>query len=201
MNTIAIPAQVRSGLGKKASADTRRAELVPAVIYGNVDPLHIAVNPKDIKNLVYTSDFKIAEVSLEGKTYKCILKDLQFHPVSDQIIHMDFLNLSPGVKVNVEIPIRFKGESPGVKLGGKLVQTMRKLKVKTTPEYIVDELLVDISPLGLGDVLRVRDIELGEGMEIMVNTAIPIANIEIPRALKAAAAAEAKAAAGGKKKK
>lgn len=202
MNTVSIQAAPRS-IGSKQELKTSRAEgSIPAVIYGHVDPIHISVSSgREIKNLIYTQDFKVAEVNLNGEVHKCIVKDIQFHPVSDKILHIDFLKLTNGIPVKVEIPIRFKGESPGVKLGGKLVQTMRKLKIKTDPENLQDELLVDISPLGLGDVLRVKSIEVPENMEVLVGGSIPIANIEIPRALKAAAAAEAKAAAGGKKKK
>lgn len=134
-----------------------------------------------------------------SKTEQCILKDVQFHPVSNEVVHLDFLRLIKGTPVNVEIPVRFKGVSPGVKAGGKLVQVIRKLKVKTTPENLIDEIVVDISHLELGQVLRIKDVEALKGIEISATPATPIANIEIPRALKSAAAAEAKAKAGKKK--
>ena len=202
MNTVSIQATTRSIGSKQELKTSRRQDQIPAVIYGHVDPVHISItNGKEIRDLIYTQDFKVAEVDINGDLHKCIVKDIQFHPVSDKILHIDFLKLTNGIPVKVEIPVRFKGESPGVKLGGKLVQTMRKLKIKTDPQNLLDELLVDISPLGLGDVLRVKSVEVPENMEVLVSGSIPVANIEIPRALKAAAAAEAKAAAGGKKKK
>lgn len=202
MNTVSIQAATRNVGSKQELKSSRAQGSIPAVIYGNVDPIHISVSSgREIKNLIYTQDFKVAEININGEVHKCIVKDIQFHPVSDRILHIDFLKLTNGIPVKVEIPIRFKGESPGVKLGGKLVQTMRKLKIKTDPEYLQDELLVDISSLGLGDVLRVNNIDVPENMEVLVGGSIPVANIEIPRALKAAAAAEAKASAGDKKKK
>ena len=103
--------------------------------------------------------------------------------------------------IKVEVPLRFKGVSPGVKLGGKLIQQLRKIKIKTTPEFLVDELKADISKLDLGQALRVREVIVPEGVEIINNAATPVALIEIPRALKAAAAAEAKADQKGAKKK
>ena len=109
------------------------------------------------------------------------------------MLHIDFLRLIADTPIKVEVPLRFKGVSPGVKLGGKLIQQLRKIKIKTTPEYLVDELKADISKLDLGQALRVREVIVPKGVEIINNGATPVALIEIPRALKAAAAAEAKA--------
>ncbi|MFZ1496100.1 MAG: 50S ribosomal protein L25, partial [Saprospiraceae bacterium] len=126
---------------------------------------------------------------------------VQFHPVTEQLLHIDFLRLVEKTPIKVEVPLRFKGSSPGVKLGGKLIQQIRKIKIKTTPEFLVDELKADISKLDLGQALRVREVTVPQGVEILNNGATPVALIEIPRALKAAAAAEAKAADKGAKKK
>ena len=197
MNGIAISAKKREGLGGPKSALLRKEGLIPAIIYGGIDPLHISVTEKEVKNLIYTPDFNLAEIDSEGKQYKCIVKDVQYHPVSDKILHIDFLKLTDGVPIKVEIPIRFNGVSPGVKLGGKLIQSMRKLKIKTMPENLVDEVRVDISHLDLGSVLRVKNVETNGKFEILVNASTPLANIEIPRALKSAATVEAKAAAPG----
>ena len=115
-----------------------------------------------------------------------------------KILHVDFLLLTPGHPVKVNIPLRLKGVSPGVKAGGKLIQSVRKVKVKCLPEAIVDQMMLDISSLELGQTARVRDIETIEGLEITMAPAVPVVLIEIPRALRSAAAADAKAA--GKKK-
>jgi large subunit ribosomal protein L25 len=150
--------------------------------------------------LIFTPDFKIAEVNIDGNVERCILKEYQCHPVTEEILHIDFLRLKDGVDVKVDIPVRFKGTSPGVKLGGKLQQQMRKVRIKTTPEKLIDEVIVDISHLELGDVLRVKDIDVAKSIEIMVNESNPLATVEIPRALKSAAAAEDKAAKAADKK-
>ena len=192
MDSIAINGTPRSGTGKKDAKQARREGMVPCVIYGGGDVVHFNTTPKEVKGIVYTPDFKEVVITVEGKAHKCILKDLQFHPLTDELLHMDFLKLVPGNPVKVNIPVRCTGTSPGVMGGGKLAQKLRTVKVKTTPEKLVGELTVDISELNLGQSVRVRDIELGEGMEMMTTPGIPIATVETPRAMRSAeAAAEA----------
>jgi large subunit ribosomal protein L25 len=199
MISVEIQGNVRTGVGKKVTTAERKSGLIPAVMYGGSDVKHFTVTPASVKNLVYTPDFKLAHISIGTETHKAILKQVQFHPVTDQIIHIDFLILRDKTPVKVEVPLRFKGTSPGVKVGGKLIQQVRKVKIKTTPENLVDELNADISSLDLGQSLRVKDIVIPSGVEIINNPSTPVALIEIPRALKAAAAAEAKAEKGKKK--
>ncbi|MEY3422819.1 MAG: hypothetical protein RIR48_3148 [Bacteroidota bacterium] len=201
MTTIEIKGTTRSDFGKKGSKNDRSNGLVPAVMYGGNETIHFTVTPASVKHLVYTPDFKIADIDVDGKNYRGILKSVQFHPVTEQLLHIDFLRLVEKTPIKVEVPLRFKGSSPGVKLGGKLIQQIRKIKIKTTPEFLVDELKADISKLDLGQALRVREVTVPQGVEILNNGATPVALIEIPRALKAAAAAEAKAADKGAKKK
>ena len=134
--------------------------------------------------MVYTPEFKLAEINIGGESKKAIIKDIDFHPVTDEIVHIDFLELVDGHPVVADIPVSFTGESPGVKGGGKLIRTLRKVRVKTTPEKLVDNLFVSIEGLELGSAVRVRDIEVPEGVQVMVNEATPIANVEVPRALK-----------------
>ncbi len=171
------------------SAKLRKEGKIPAVIYGPDVLEHFTVTHKDVKKLIFTPDFKIGEVNVGGSAHKCIVKDIQWHPVTDEIRHIDFLALKEGTKVNIEIPVRFKGVSPGVKAGGSLMQTMRRVKVKLDPKHIVDELYIDISTLELGDAVRVKDIEMPENLELMVSEAIPVATVEVPRALRSAEAA------------
>lgn len=192
MEIVAVKGQVRTDVGKKATKAVRKEGRVPCVIYGTQDTLHFSIDPKEVKPLVYTPAFKLAEVEIDGTTYKCIIKDIQFHPVSDEIVHIDFLSLTDGHKVKVEIPVGFQGISPGMKLGGKLQQNLRRVKVKTTPENLVDQLVLDVSHLELGQSVRVRDIQVGEGIEIMSPAGTPIATVEIPRALRSATSAASK---------
>jgi len=139
---------------KKSIKSIITHHFIPAIVYGGGTTQAIAVTPKAVKPLIYTPDFKLAEISAGGESYTCILKDITFHPVSDEIVHIDFLRTIEGNAIKVEIPVKYKGKSPGVKGGGKLITQMRKVKVKTMPN--------------------------------------PVALVEIPRALKSAAAAEEK---------
>jgi large subunit ribosomal protein L25 len=200
MNIVQISTQGRADVGSKSAAKARREGSIPAVIYGLKDPVHVLVTWGEVRHAIYTPDFKLVDVNVDGKDHRCIVKDVQFDAVNESILHIDFLALNEGVPVKVEVPLRFKGTSIGVKNGGKLVQQMRKLKLKTTPDKIVDEVRVDISHLELGAVLRIKSVEVNEGVTVLANAQTPIAYIEIPRALKSAAAAEAKAATKGKKK-
>lgn len=193
MQTVAIKGEERAEIGKKYTKAVRSAGKIPCVLYGKDEVVHFSTTSKDVKPIIYTPDFKIAEVEIGGKQYRCILKDVQFHPVSDVITHIDFLKLIDGHPVKVEVPVRFKGNSPGVKVGGKLIQQVRRIKIKTTPDKLVDELTLDISNLELGQSIRVRDIEAIEGIEIMNSPGIPVAQVEIPRALRSATAAKEKA--------
>jgi len=190
MEIVKVEAQVRENFGKKHTKQIRKQGLVPAIVYGGGTTAAISLTPKSVKPLVYTPDFKLAEISVGSDTYTCILKDIVFHPLTEEIVHIDFLRTIEGTPIKVEIPVGYKGKSPGVKEGGKLIAQMRKVKVKTTPDKLTDKLYVDISELELGNSVRVRDIDLPEGMEIMMTGATPVAIVEVPRALKSAAAAE-----------
>lgn len=201
MTSIEIQGIKRTELGKKGTRTDRKEGNIPAVLYGGGEVVHFTVTPKSVKNMIYTADFKIANIEIDGKVEKAIIKSFQQNPVTDQVIHIDFLRVVPGAPIKVEIPLRFNGSSPGVKVGGKLIQQLRKIKIKTTPEFLVDELKADISKLELGQALRIRDIIKPDGIEILTNPSTPIALIEIPRALKAAAALAAKEDVKGGKKK
>ena len=194
MQSVQVSGEVRENLGKKSSKATRREGLVPAVLYGAGDPVHFTIKALDVRSLVYTPEFKLAELAVGGKTFKAIVKDYQFHPVTDELRHIDFLALQDGHPIKVQVPVVFEGTSPGVRSGGKLQVAVRRVKIKTTPENLVDKLVLDISNLELGAAIRVRDIKEIEGVEIMNPAGQPIASVEVPRALRSAATAEAKAA-------
>lgn len=192
MQVVAISGNPRENLGKKATKADRAAGLIPCVIYGGDEVHHFTTTPNEVKALIYTPDFKLAEIELNGTTYKSIVKEIQFHPVTDAILHIDFLRLVENHPIKVQVPVRFFGTSPGLKVGGKLIQNVRRIKIKTTPENLVDELKLDISNLELGESIRVRDIEVNDNIEIMMPSGTPVGTVEIPRALRSAAAAKAK---------
>lgn len=189
METIAINGSLRASTGTTTSNIDRAGGKVPCILYGGGDNISFTVNPKDLRDLIYTTEFKVVEVTIDGAAHRCILKDAQFHPVTDNLSHVDFLRLVDGHAVKLDVPVRCVGVSPGVKIGGKLQQKMRKVKIKTLPENMVDHLTVDISSLELGESVRIRDIVVPEGIQLMNPEANPVASIEIPRALRSAASA------------
>ena len=194
MEVVKINGEPRQDTGGKASKALRRNGLVPAVIYGSDEPVHFSTTQLGLRDLIYTADFKVAEVTVDGKQIRAILKEVQFHPITDLVSHADFLRLEEGRTVKVEVPIRFTGTSPGVRAGGKLQQNIRRVRIKATPENLVNELTVDISKLEMGQSVRIKDIKPIEGVEIATPASTPVAGIELPRALRSAATAEAKVA-------
>lgn len=197
MKTITIEGQLRTESGKKATRQLRSQDLVPAVIYGGKTEVNFAAPAKAFKNLVYTSEFQIAEITVEGNMYRCIMKDLQFHKVSDALIHLDFLELVEDKKVIADLPLKYVGTPAGVKAGGKLVTKMKSVKVKTLPKYLKEFLEVNINGLELNANLRVTDI-VADNMEIMNSPRIPIASVTMTRQLKQAEADADKAAKASK---
>lgn len=191
MKTVTIEGQLRTGVGKKAARQLRAQELVPGVIYGGSTEVTFAAPAKAFKPLVYTGEFQFAEVNVGGKSYKCIMKDLQFDTVSDVLIHVDLLELVDDKKVVADLPLKFIGTSKGVKEGGKLVVKMKSVKVKTLPKFLKEFIEVDITNLAINENLRVSDIITSE-MEIMNSPRIPIASVVMTRQLKQAEAASAK---------
>jgi large subunit ribosomal protein L25 len=207
MNTITIEGQLRTGFGKTATRQLRSQDLVPAVIYGGAQEINFAAPVAAFKNLVYTPSFQLAEVKIDGKTYKTILKDLQFDKVTDSLIHIDLLELVDDKKVIADIPLKFVGTSKGVKDGGKLVTKMKSLKVKTLPKYLKAQIEVPIDNLELNGNIRVEDVKEAN-YEFLNSPRIPIASVVLTRQLKqeeaaatpaAGAAAPAAAAAPAKK--
>ena len=194
MQSVQVSGELRENLGKKSTKAARREGIVPAVLYGAGDPVHFTIKPLDVRSLVYTPEFKLAELTVGGKTTKAIVKDYQFHPVTDELRHIDFLALQDGHPIKVQVPVVFEGASPGVRAGGKLQVAVRRIKIKTTPENLVDHLKLNIDGLELGQSIRVRDLQVPEGIEVQNPGGTPVATVEIPRALRSAATAAKKEA-------
>ena len=184
-------------MGKQATRQLRSEEKVPGVIYGGAKEVNFSALATSFKTLVYTPDFQLAEIKVDGTAYRCILKDLQFDKVTDALIHADFLELVDDKKVIATIPIKFTGAAKGVKDGGKLITKMKALKIKTYPKYLKENIEVDLTDLELNGNVRVEDVK-SENYEILNSPRIPIASIVLTRQLKQEEAATAPAAAGAK---
>jgi large subunit ribosomal protein L25 len=173
----------------------RSQDLVPGVIYGGAQEVNFAVKSLALKPFIYTPDFQLVEMKVDGKSYTCILKDLQFNKVSDKLTHLDLLELVEGKKVSATIPLKFTGTAAGVKAGGKLEIRLKSVKLKTYPKYLRENIEVDLTNLELNGNIRVQDIP-AENLEIMNSPRIPIASVTMTRQLKQE---EAAAPAKGKK--
>lgn len=196
MKTITIEGQIRTEFGKSATRRLRSEDKVPAVIYGGAEEVNLTADAAAFRGLVYTPDFMVVDVKVDGKSHKCVLKDLQFDKVSDKLIHVDFLELVDDKKVTVTLPLKFTGTPAGVKAGGKLVTKIKNLKVKLLPKDLRENIELDLSGLELNGNIRVQDVK-AENMEIMNSPRIPIASVTMTRQLKQEEAAATTAPAKG----
>ena len=164
MKSITIKGSKRESVGKVATKALRNADKVPCVLYGSENPLHFSANELDFSKLVYTPNAHTVVLDIEGgQKINAILQDIQFHPVNDKILHVDFYQLSDDKEVNMEIPVIIEGAAPGVMLeGGTLVVNKRKLKVRALPNNLPDSIAVDISELNLGNKISTADLVSGD---------------------------------------
>lgn len=195
MESIKISANARVDLGKKGAKALRREEKVPCVLYGSENVVHFAIPALSFRNLVYTSDVYKVELDVDGTIYSALLKDVQFHPVTDKIIHADFIQLVDGVEVTTEVPVRLTGNAKGVATGGKLRKNMRKLRVRSIPANLPSDISVDVTSLNIGEKVRVSDVET-KGFDILNAANAVIAAVKTARgAVKAGDEEEEEAAA------
>ncbi len=166
MKEFNLAGTLRKEYGKKAAKGLRKQELVPCNLYGNGENVTFTVNVNDVRKLIYTPDTQIVNLSIEGKECKAVVKELQFHPVTENLLHIDFLQVTEDKPVTVEIPVQLEGHAEGVKAGGKLQLVVRKLKVKALYTNLPDRIVIDVTPLGLGKKLQVADLHY-DNLEIV----------------------------------
>ena len=187
MKTFELSGELRTELGKKATKAVRAAETVPCVLYGGKENVHFTVTIGNIRKLIYTPEVFVVELNVAGKTTKAIMKEVQFHPVSDKVLHIDFIEINEEKPVIVELPVQLKGLAEGVKAGGKLSLEMRKLKVKGIYTNIPEKVEVDVTEIGLGKSIQVGKIQLKD-LEILNNKNGVVAQVKLTRAARGAAA-------------
>jgi large subunit ribosomal protein L25 len=203
MKSITIKGSERESVGKVATKALRNAGAVPCVLYGGDKPVHFSADEKAFKNLVYTPNAHTVVIDLAGKNFNAVLQDIQVHPVSDKILHVDFFELFDNKEITMEVPVKVTGVSPGVLLGGVLRLNQRKLKVKALPKDLPDYVEADISPLEMGNKLYVTKL-VSDKYKLLHPDNTVVAQVRISRAAMKAAQEAAKAAKapakGGKKK-
>jgi len=180
MKSIEIKAASRDHFGKKSSNSLRAENNVPCVMYGGEENLHFYAHENSFRKLVYTPEVYLVDLIVDGKSYKAVMKDLQFHPVSDKLFHIDFIQVIENKPVTINIPIKITGVSPGVKAGGKLRIKRRTLRVKGLAEDLPDHLNIDISKLQIGQSIKIGDLSYDK-LEIIDNKRAMVAAVAVSR--------------------
>lgn len=191
MQVFELKGEVRTDLGKKATKVLREENRVPCVLYGGGENIHFSVLEKDLSKLVYTPFVYIVKITVDGNSYESVMREIQFHPVSDRILHMDFYQIFAEKPVIIEVPVKLKGFAEGVQAGGKLVQVIRKLKVKALPANLPGEVELDVTSLGLGKSVKVKELSF-DNFEIVNAKEVVIAQVKVTRASKSAESGDKK---------
>jgi len=187
MKSISIKCTKREVVGKKEAKRLRTEGLVPGVLYGGEEPIHFYAPEKEFKPLIYTPHVYLVDLDVDGTVYQSIIKDSQFHPVEEKLLHVDFLRTSEDKMVKVEIPIKVDGFAKGIRKGGKLKQNLRTLKVKGMVKHLPDFIEINVDDLDLGQSIKVASLQR-ENLEFLNAKAVPVITIMITRAAKSAKA-------------
>ena len=197
MKSIEIKGSLRTDIGKKATRELRKNNGVPCVLYGvkkdeNGLPVatHFYVPTEGLRKLVYTPNIYLVNLDIDGTVVTAIMKDLQFHPVTDAILHVDFLQVEENKAIAMEVPVQLEGLAEGVRAGGKLALQIRKLKVKALYNAIPERLVIDVTPLGLGKTIKVGELSY-EGLELLNAEDAVVCAVKLTRAARGAQAAQA----------
>ena len=194
MEKVVINGTPRTELGKKATRALRKAGNTPCNLYGGTETLNFYAPTSSFRKLIFTPDFRVAEINLNGKTYTAIVKDSQYEPILGGLLHLDFQEMVDNVKVKVAIPLKLKGTPKGITDGGVLEIAFKKLNILALPKDIPSVIEVDVTTMQLGDIKRIKDIVI-PGVTILHAPSNPFAKVQIPRAVKEEAPVAAAAAA------
>lgn len=199
MKQIAISGTARTDLGKKASREIRRNGNIPCVIYGEKkdangmpEAVHFTVSEKEINKIVYTPHIYLIDINIDGTDHKAVIKEIQFHPVKDTVLHVDFYEVNAEKPIVMAVPIAPKGLAEGVRAGGRLNAMVRKLKVRAPYAAIPEKLEIDVTSLGLGKSIKAGSLHF-EGLELVTPKEVVVLTVKMTRAARGAAAAAAEA--------
>ncbi len=194
MKEINVKGTVRTDLGKKAARDIRKANAVPCNLYGEAKneagqpvALSFTATNDELRHLIYTPEIYTVNLNIDGKECKAILKEIQFHPVKDNVLHVDFYEITENKPIVMEVPIKLNGLAEGVKAGGRLAASVRKLKVRATYANIPERLDIDVTNLALGKTIKVGELSY-EGLELVTSKDVVVCQVKMTRGARAAAA-------------
>ncbi len=181
MKTIAISGKSRENVGKLNTKMLRKMDHVPCVMYGGEEVAHFSAPTNDFRHLVYTPHVYLVDLEIDGKKHMAILKDIQFHPVTDKILHIDFLEIFEGKHVNIAVPVQLHGLAEGVKQGGKQTLEHRRLKVRALPKDLPDQLDIDVTNLFLGKSIKVGELTF-DNLELLDPKNYVVVSVKLTRA-------------------
>ena len=186
MKAVFMSGSSRSNVGKKDAKALRVEGLVPCVLYGGDSQIHFSVNETQFKPLLFTPDVHTVDLEIDGKSYKAVLQDIQYHNMKDNVLHADFLQLNENKPVIIQIPVRTSGNASGVRAGGKLVTKLRKLKVRALLKDLPDFITIDITPLEIGMGVKVREVSVA-GLTLLDAQNVDVVAVTATRASRQAA--------------
>ena len=194
MKSIDVKGTARTATGKKATQESRKAGSVPCNLYGEARgenglpvALSFSTTAEELRKLVYSPDIYSVNLNIDGKEYKAVMKELQFHPVTDKLLHVDFYEITEEKPIVMEVPIKLNGLAEGVKAGGKLAASVRKLKVRAVYSAIPERLNIDVTNLGLGKTIKVGELSF-EGLELVTSPSVVVCQVKMTRSAMSAAA-------------
>ncbi len=187
MKTFELNAVKRQETGKKASKQTRKEGLIPCVLYGGEKSVHFAAPINDFRHLIYTPHVYLVKLSVDEEKFMAVIKEIQYHPVTDAILHVDFLEVLDKKPVEIGIPVRTEGFAKGVQAGGKLKIEMRRLKVSGLSENLPDMLTIDVTKIGLAESIKVRDLKF-DNLELLDPKSAVVISVKLTRVAKGMAA-------------
>jgi len=195
MKSIDVKGALRAETGKKATAALRKQGGIPCNLYGEKkdkggkpEAVRVSVTADEVRNLVYSPDIFVVNLNIDGKECKAVMRELQFHPVTDQLLHIDFYEVTETKPIVMAVPIKLNGLAEGVRAGGKLAANVRSLKVKAPYNAIPEKLDIDVTELGLGKTIKVGELKF-EGLEMITSPSVVVCQVKMTRNAKSAAAA------------
>lgn len=198
MKSIDVKGTARTGLGKKATRELRKSGSIPCNLYGEKRDekglpvaISFSVEASEVRNLVYSPDIYSVNLTIDGEEHKAVMRELQFHPVTDQLLHMDFYEINETKPIVMEVPIKLTGLAEGVKAGGKLAASVRNLKVRAPYSAIPERLEIDVTNLGLGKTIKVGELQF-EGLELVTSPSVVVCQVKMTRNAMSAMAASGK---------
>jgi large subunit ribosomal protein L25 len=195
MKQVSMSGSLRGNVGKKDAKAVRKEGMVPCVLYGGKEQVHFSVSERSFLDVVFTPEVCFINIDLDGKVYQAILQDIQYHPTTDKILHADMLELIPGKQIVMGVPVKVTGVAPGILRGGRLIQKLRKIKIKALPEHMPETVTISIDNMEINDSVKISDLQ-AENITLLEPKNTVVVGVRVTRVVEEVKPEEAAAAAG-----